>query len=625
MSAHGGMGGGGPRRGGPGGLRGGPPGMRAANPEDNVSRDAKGALLRLARLLRPAWLRVLTVVVLTLVVTIANVITPKLLGDATNVIVDGIESNGVNFTRLAHILLIVAVLYIGANVIQFLSGILLRYIVQQMGYELRRDAQAKIDRLPLDFIDKKARGDLLSRVTNDVDNITSTLQATLSRIIDSIYTFIGVVIMMFYLSWSLSLISLLILPVGVVVTAFVIKRAQPHFTAQWENTGKVSTIVEESFTGLDVVSAYGLGEDFAEAYDESNDKLFESSYKAQILSQLSMPIMTLASNLSFVAIAVIGGLKVISGTMTIGGIQAFIQYSRQLSQPIQTLSSMASMLQSGAASGERVFDFLDSPEMVKEAAATYEELVPEGERHGTIVFDHVRFSYEEGKPVIRDLSLRVERGQSVAIVGPTGAGKTTLVNLLMRFYEIDSGHIYLDGVDIRDISKASLRARMGMVLQDTWLFEGTIWDNLAFGREDEATKSEIVQAAYVTGADRLIRQLPEGYDTVLNEEGGGISAGEKQLLTITRAYLSNSDILILDEATSSVDTRTEMLVQQALGSLAKDRTSFIIAHRLSTIRDADMIIVMEQGDVVETGTHDELLKAGGAYARLYNSQFTSAL
>ncbi|MBR5950576.1 MAG: ABC transporter ATP-binding protein, partial [Actinomycetaceae bacterium] len=325
MSAHGGMGGGGPRRGGPGGLRGGPPGMRAANPEDNVSRDAKGALLRLARLLRPAWLRVLTVVVLTLVVTIANVITPKLLGDATNVIVDGIESNGVNFTRLAHILLIVAVLYIGANVIQFLSGILLRYIVQQMGYELRRDAQAKIDRLPLDFIDKKARGDLLSRVTNDVDNITSTLQATLSRIIDSIYTFIGVVIMMFYLSWSLSLISLLILPVGVVVTAFVIKRAQPHFTAQWENTGKVSTIVEESFTGLDVVSAYGLGEDFAEAYDESNDKLFESSYKAQILSQLSMPIMTLASNLSFVAIAVIGGLKVISGTMTIGGIQAFIQ------------------------------------------------------------------------------------------------------------------------------------------------------------------------------------------------------------------------------------------------------------------------------------------------------------
>ena len=277
------------------------------------------------------------------------------------------------------------------------------------------------------------------------------------------------------------------------------------------------------------------------------------------------------------------------------------------------------------ASGERVFDFLDSPEMVKEAAATYEELVPESERHGTIVFDHVRFSYEEGKPVIRDLSLRVERGQSVAIVGPTGAGKTTLVNLLMRFYEIDSGHIYLDGVDIRDISKASLRSRMGMVLQDTWLFEGTIWDNLAFGREGGAKKTEIVQAAYVTGADRLIRQLPEGYDTVLNEDGGGISAGEKQLLTITRAYLSNSDILILDEATSSVDTRTEMLVQHALGSLAKDRTSFIIAHRLSTIRDADLIIVMEQGDVVETGNHEELLKAGGAYARLYNSQFTSAL
>lgn len=616
---------GGHRGGMRGGMRGGPPGMRRGNPEDNVSRDAKGALLRLARLLRPAWLRVLAIVVLTLLVTIANVITPKLLGDATNVIVDGVKGDGVDFSRLAHVLLIVAGLYIGANVTQFVAGLLVRYVVQKMGYELRRDAQAKIDRLSLDFIDKKARGDLLSRVTNDIDNITSTLQTTLSRLIDAIYTFVGVVIMMFYLSWSLSLISLVILPVGVVVTTIIIKRAQPHFTAQWENTGKVSTVVEESFTGLDVVGAYGLGEDFAEAFDEGNDKLFESSYKAQVLSQLSMPVMTLASNLSFVAVSVIGGMQVIAGSMTIGGIQAFIQYSRQLSNPIQTLSSMASMLQSGAASGERVFDFLDSPEMAKEAAATYEELVPEDERRGTIVFDHVRFSYEEGKPVIRDLSLTVERGQSVAIVGPTGAGKTTLVNLLMRFYEIDSGHIYLDGVDIRDISKASLRSRMGMVLQDTWLFEGTIWDNLAFGREGDVKKTEIVQAAYVTGADRLIRQLPEGYNTVLNDEGGGISAGEKQLLTITRAYLSNSDILILDEATSSVDTRTEMLVQQALGSLAKDRTSFIIAHRLSTIRDADLIIVMEQGDVVETGNHEELLKAGGAYARLYNSQFSSAL
>lgn len=612
-----------------GGRRGGPRGRgmhgMGGNPADNISRDAKGALLRLARLVRPAWVQVLLIALLTLAVTIANVATPKLLGDATNVIVDGMGKGGIVFSRLAHLLIIVAVLYVAANVTQFIAGVLVRKIVQNMGYQLRRDAQAKIDRLSLDFIDKQARGDLLSRVTNDIDNITSTLQITLSRLIDAIYTFIGVVAMMFYLSWSLSLISLVILPIGVVVTALIIKRAQPHFTAQWENTGAVSTIVEESFTGLDTVAAYGMNEEFSEAFKENNDKLFQSSYKAQVLSSLSMPIMTVASNLSFVAVCVIGGLQVISGSMTIGGIQAFIQYSRQLSNPIQTLSSMANTLQSGAASGERVFDFLDSPEMVKEAAATYEELVPEEDRRGTIVFDHVRFSYEEGKPVIRDLSLRVERGQTVAIVGPTGAGKTTLVNLLMRFYEIDSGHIYLDGVDIRDISKSSLRARMGMVLQDTWLFEGTIWDNLAFGREGDVKKTEIVQAAYVTGADRLIRQLPEGYDTVLNDEGGGISAGEKQLLTITRAYLSNSDILILDEATSSVDTRTEMLVQQALGSLAKDRTSFIIAHRLSTIRDADLIIVMEDGDVVETGNHEELLKAGGAYARLYNSQFTSAL
>lgn len=612
-----------------GGRRGGPRGRgmhgMGGNPADNISRDAKGALLRLARLIRPAWVRVVTIVLLTLAVTIANVATPKLLGDATNVIVDGMKKSDVDFTRLAHLLIIVAVLYVGANITQFIAGVLVRKIVQNMGFQLRRDAQEKIDRLSLDFIDKQARGDLLSRVTNDIDNITSTLQITLSRLIDAIYTFIGVVAMMFYLSWSLSLISLVILPVGVAVTAIILKKARPHFTAQWENTGHVSTIVEESFTGLDTVAAYGMDEEFGEAFKENNDKLFQSSYKAQVLSSLSMPIMSVASNLSFVTVCVVGGLQVIGGSMTIGGIQAFIQYSRQLSNPIQTLSSMANTLQSGAASGERVFDFLDSPEMVIEATTTYEELVPEEDRRGTIVFDHVRFSYEEGTPVIHDLSLRVERGQTVAIVGPTGAGKTTLVNLLMRFYEIDSGHIYLDGVDIRDISKSSLRARMGMVLQDTWLFEGTIWENLAFGREDDAKKTEIVQAAYVTGADRLIRQLPEGYDTVLNDEGGSISAGEKQLLTITRAYVSNSDILILDEATSSVDTRTEMLVQHALGSLAKDRTSFIIAHRLSTIRDADVIIVMEDGDVVETGNHEELLKAGGAYARLYNSQFSSAL
>ena len=594
------------------------------NPRDNVSRDAKGALRRMARLLRPAWVRVLWVVLLSLAVTIANVVTPKMLGDATNVIVDGISGTGVDFSALARILAIVAGLYVGANLLQFVAGVLVRQVVQHLGYKLRRDAQEKIDRLSLDFIDKQARGDLLSRVTNDIDNITSTLQQTLSRIIDAIYTLIGVLAMMFWLSWSLSLISLVILPLGLVITIAIMRKAKPHFTAQWDRTGEVSSIIEESFTGLDVVSAYGLDDDFAAAFDEKNNGLYESSYKAQTLSQLAMPTMNLVSNLSFVVVSVVGGLQVISGAMTIGGIQAFIQYSRQLSNPIQTLSSMANMLQSGAASGERVFDFLDSPEMPDTGTVLYEDVVEPGKRHGAIEFEHVSFGYEPGKPVINDLSLKVEAGQTVAIVGPTGAGKTTLVNLLMRFYEVDSGRILIDGADIRPMAKQSLRARMGMVLQDTWLFEGTIEENIAFGR-DGATHEEIVDAARRTGADRLIRQLPDGYATVVSDDSSGLSAGEKQLLTIARAYLAHSDILILDEATSSVDTRTEMLVQKAMGSLAKDRTSFIIAHRLSTIRDADLIIVMEHGDVVETGTHDSLIEAGGAYARLYQAQFAHGM
>lgn len=598
--------------------RGGPHGMR--NPRDNVSRDTKGALKRIARLVRPEWPKILAVVLLTLVVTAANVATPKLLGDATNVIVDGLKASSVDFARLARVLALVAALYATGNALNFLAGVLVRSIVQKLGFDLRRDAQAKIDRLGLDFIDRQARGDLLSRVTNDIDNITQTLQQTLSRIIDSIYTLVGVLAMMFWLSWKLSILSLAILPFGLAVTIVIMKKAQPHFTAQWDRTGEVSVLVEESFTGLDVVSAYGLDADFAEAFDEKNDGLYESSYRAQVLSQLAMPTMGMVTNLQFVAVSVAGGLQVLSGSMTIGGIQAFVQYSRQLSNPVQTLSSMANMLQSGAASGERVFDFLDSPEMPDAGPVRYEDVVALENRRGTIEFEHVSFGYEPGKPVINDLSLKVEAGTTVAIVGPTGAGKTTLVNLLMRFYEVDSGRILLDGADTRDMTKRSLRARMGMVLQDTWLFEGTIRENIAFGREG-ATDDEIVEAARRTGADRLIRQLPDGYDTVINDEGSGISAGEKQLLTIARAYLANSDILILDEATSSVDTRTEMLVQHAMGSLAKDRTSFIIAHRLSTIRDAHLIIVMEHGDVVETGTHESLLAAGGAYARLYRSQF----
>ncbi|USR80073.1 ABC transporter ATP-binding protein [Arcanobacterium pinnipediorum] len=586
---------------------------------DDTTRDMKGSLLRLAQLFRPERLRIIGVVILTLVGTLAMLLTPKLLGDATNIVVDGVSHDGVNFTALAHLALVIIGLYAMHAVANVTGGALARIAVQNLGSRLRRDAQEKIDRLPLAYVDRQARGDLLSRVTNDIDNIVQTLMQTLGQTIYAIYMVIGVLSMMFYLSWTLALWSLFVVPIGMVVVARILKRSKPAFREQWKRTGDVSTIVEQTFTGHDVVLAYGMESDINESFDRANEKLFRAGFRGFFLSMLAQPIMGLVSNLSFVVIAVVGGFQVLNGTLSIGGIQAFIQYSRQLNNPVAMIASVANMLQSSAASSERLFDFLDTPDI---PADSDNQLQPfSGD--GTIIFRDVEFGYEPGKTVIKGLNLTIERGSQIAIVGPTGAGKTTLVNLLMRFYDIDSGSIRIDDVDIRDYSRRSLRSRTGMVLQDTWLFDGTIEENIAFGAQG-AQHDDVVAAAQATGVDHLIRQLPDGYLTHIDDEDGNLSSGEKQLITIARAYLSDPDILILDEATSSVDTRTEMLVQRAMGELRAGRTSFVIAHRLSTIRDADLILVMVDGNVVEQGNHSELMAAGGAYYDLYQAQFTGS-
>lgn len=595
------------------------------DPHAEGSRDAKGSLKRLARMLKPARISIGGIMVLMLIATIANVAAPKFLGDATNVIVAGITSSSgaVDFATLGRVLLLVAVFYVITAVANFVAGVITRIVVQDLSFELRAKAQAKIDRLSLSYIDKQARGDLLSRVTNDIDNINQTLMQTLNHVIRSLYTLIGILAMMFWISWLLAVLALVVVPLGLLALVRLLKLSKPQFRKQWEATGDVSAIVEESFTGLDVVSAFGMEGAFEHVFDSANERLYQAGFKGQFFSQLSGPLMGFISNLQFVIVAVVGGLQVMAGMLTIGGIQAFIQYSRQLNHPVSALASIANILQSGAASAERIFGFLDTPEMATDSATRFADVVPPERRRGEIDFSHVAFSYEADKPIIRDLSLSVRPGQQIAIVGPTGAGKTTLVNLLMRFYEIDGGEIRMDGVNVRDFSKDSLRTRIGMVLQDTWLFEGTIAENIAFGREG-STPDDVIAAARATGLDRLIRQLPDGYQTHVSDDNEGLSEGEKQLLTIARAYISDPAILILDEATSSVDTRTEMLVQRAMSDLRTGRTSFVIAHRLSTIRGADLIIVMVDGDVVEQGTHDDLMAAGGAYYQLYQSQFTGS-
>ncbi|SDQ18665.1 ABC transporter ATP-binding protein [Leucobacter chromiiresistens] len=607
---------------------------------------------RLVGLLAPHKWQFALVVLLVVGSVVLTVIAPKILGQAMDVIFNGILGKqlpegitreqaveaarasgndqfaevlagadivpgaGIDFGLLGRLILIVLGMYLVASVLMWLQGFVLNRLVMNVVYRLRADIEAKINRLPLSYFDGRQRGDVLSRVTNDVDNIQQALQQALSQLVQSLLMVIGIAAMMFIVSWQLALIALIALPLSGIVAGVVGVRAQKLFVAQWKHTGDLNGHIEESFTGHELVRIFNRDADMLDEFDRRNEGLYGAAYRAQALSGTIMPAMQFVQYLSYVLIAVVGALRVTGGQMTLGDVTAFIQYSREFSQPIAEMAGMANMLQSGVASAERTFELLDADE---QDADTASERLPE-RTSGHVQFEGVAFSYEPSQPLIEGLSLEARPGHTVAIVGPTGAGKTTLVNLVMRFYELNRGRILLDGVDITHLARAELRSQVGMVLQDAWLFEGTIRENIRYGRLD-ATDDEVVAAAEATMVDRFVRQLPEGYDTVISENGSSLSAGERQLLTIARAFIANPSLLILDEATSSVDTRTEVLVQQAMRALRADRTSFVIAHRLSTIRDADTILMMERGSIVEQGSHEELLARRGAYYALYQAQF----
>jgi len=618
---------------------------------------------RMLALLAPFRIQLVMAGLASVVSVVLAVIAPKVLGRATNIVFEGAISSrlpagatkeqavesliasghgdmadmvramelvpgaGIDYGALGRVLLLALAVYIGSAVLSWLEGFILNRITIRAMLRLRADVEAKIHHLPLSYFDRVQRGELLSRVTNDIDNITNTLQQSLSGALRAILTVLGVVAMMLSISWKLTLAALVILPLMAVMFGVIGPRSQKAFTVQWAKTGRLNVRVEESFSGHALVRTYGRMRDSRERFDAENEELYRAGLRAQFLSGLMMPIMQVIGNLAYVVIAVLGGFMVAGGSLRLGDVQAFIQYSQQFSQPLGELGGMATAVQSGTASAERVFELLDAeeerPDDVNDAGSAPQE-APRPAHGGVIEMDRVRFSYDPDVELIRDLSLRVEPGQTVAIVGPTGAGKTTLVNLLMRFYDVDGGRITLDGVDISAMRRRDVRARTGMVLQDPWLFQGTIRENIRYGRPG-ASDEEVEAAARACYVDHTVRALPEGYETVLEEEAANISAGERQLLTIARAFIADPAVLILDEATSSVDTRTELLVQRAMGALRRGRTSFVIAHRLSTIRDADTILVMERGDIVEQGSHAELLERGGTYARLHAAQFARAL
>ncbi len=595
------------------------PRMMGATVPVERSKDFRNSTLRLISWMRPERTRLILVLSSAVFSVLMSVVGPKILGNATNLIITGVRSpNGIDYAKLHRTLLTVGALYLGSAAMAYFQGFLLAGVIHRTMSRLRTAVEHKINTLPLGYIDRTPRGDLLSRVTNDIDNIAQSLAQSLSMLFISLLTVVGVLIMMLTISPLLSLVAVLTVPVTLYTIKFIAARSKKRFIAQWSHTGSLNGIVEETFAGHSLVKVFGQQQATERRFKATNQQLFEASFGAQFISGIIQPAMMLVSNLNYVAIAVIGGLRVASGNLSIGDIQAFIQYSRQFTQPINQLASMANMLQSGIASAERVFEFLDTDEQRPDAVDAEVVVAPKGR----VAFEDVTFSYSSDKRLITDLSLVAEPGQTIAIVGPTGAGKTTLVNLLMRFYELNDGAITLDGVDISRMRRDDLRSNMGMVLQDTWLFSGTIRDNIAYGRLG-ATEEEIVAAAKATHVDHFVRSMPDGYDTMLDDEASNLSAGEKQLLTIARAFLAEPTILILDEATSSVDTRTEVLIQHAMAALRSNRTSFVIAHRLSTIRDADTILVMEGGRIVEQGNHDELLAAGGAYANLYNAQFVA--
>jgi ATP-binding cassette, subfamily B, multidrug efflux pump len=656
MMGRAGGGPGGGRPGGPGGPRGGPGMMGMMGMPAAKSKNFRASFVRLLRHLRPEAPRVALVFVLAVGSVAMMIVGPKLLGDAVNIVFQGgiskalppgtsqdqvvaalraqgksqqadmfaslnlTPGQGIDFGALGGLVMILVSLYLISAAFSWAQAYVMAGVTQRSIYRMRNDVDRKLARLPLRYFDSHPRGDLLSRVTNDIDNIGQTLQQSLTQLITALLTIVGVLVMMLVISPILALVSLLAVPLSLVITVLIATRSQKQFAAQWKSTGTLNGHVEEMHTGHAIVKVFGRQKEAIAVFDEENERLYQASYRAQFISGIIQPALNLVSNLNYVIVAVVGGLRVAAGVMSLGDVVAFIQYARQFTMPILQTASIVNVLQSAVASAERVFELMDEAEEVPDPVAA--RVI--GRATGRVAFDDVSFRYEPDKPLIENLGLIADAGETVAIVGPTGAGKTTLVNLLMRFYDIDAGRISVDGIETREATRDDLRRNFGMVLQDTWLFHGSIRENIAYGRED-ATEEEVVAAAEAAHVDHFVRTLPDGYDTVIDDDATNVSAGEKQLLTIARAFLADPRVLILDEATSSVDTRTEVLIQRAMARLMKGRTTFVIAHRLSTIRDAHVILVMNRGQIVEQGTHQALLDKGGFYADLYNSQFVAPL
>ncbi|WP_281424946.1 ABC transporter ATP-binding protein [Paenibacillus tritici] len=609
-----------------GGFGPGPGGPGMGMPPEKA-KDFKGTLRRLVRYLRPRQVQLIIVFVMAIASTVFSIFSPKVMGRATTKLFEGaygkmmdVPGAAIDFGYINDILILLAGLYLFSALFSYIQQYVMAGVAQKVVYDMREQINSKLERLPLKYFDSRTHGEILSRATNDVDNISTTLQQSLTQLITSIVTIVGVIVMMLTISPWLTLITIVTLPLSFVVIMLITKRSQTYFVGQQKSLGQLNGHVEEMYTGHRIIKAFGREKNSLKDFDKINDQLYDSGWRSQFISGIIMPLMMFIGNLGYVLVCVVGGIFVTKKAIDVGDIQAFIQYSRQFTMPITQTANIANIIQSTIASAERVFELLDEEEEIPEVGTSLAKRTADAEE-GAVEFRHVKFGYKENEVLIEDMNIEVSPGQTIAIVGPTGAGKTTLINLLMRFYEVNSGEIVIDGVNITNMKRSELRSKFGMVLQDTWLFNGTIRDNIAYGREG-STEADVVRAAKAAHADHFIRTLPLGYDTILNEEASNISQGQKQLLTIARAILADPSILILDEATSSVDTRTEVQIQKAMNTLMNGRTSFVIAHRLSTIRDADLILVMNQGSVIEKGTHLELLEAGGFYADLYNSQFS---